>query len=399
MAIKPRTRAGLKTVFGLDWGRPVSLIGDVGGKWSAPDGARPDEPLGLIVYGHGFGGTYTTGTSQLALTERRAANRGSGFVRLSVQGFFSLGGSEVTNSGGQRTFNGPDSLLPLNNSKPWAASTNYVRGDRVTNGNGMWCAMNPVAGLSASSGAGPSGIGNVGSLVTDGAVQWRSLTTAAMGVGDNRIPDIDIIAGRGRTVNGIVYPKGVVREFIETSGLNIDLRKIWFAGYSTSGGLAYVLLRHHSDLFAGAIVQSGVDCTGPNADHNYAAPAYWSHLLHFHGTADGQVNDEDVPPNTSTAATGPHPGQQTSVQQLMREMGQAPGSVVVDTGVTADFTATVGAESQIWAPASDVVDPRGNTIRARMVRMVADGHTPGKVDEWARFCSSFVDDNPRTPPP
>lgn len=398
MAIKPRTRSGLKTVFGLDWGRPVSLTGDVGGKWSMPDGSRPDEPLGLIVYGHGFGGNFTTGTSQLALTERRSANRGSGFVRMSLQGTYSLGGSEVTQSGGQRTWNGPDSLLPLNSSKPWAPNTNYIRGDRVTNANGMWGAMNATVGTSAASGSGPSGIGNVGSLVTDGTVTWRSLTTAAMGIGDSAIPDVEFTAGRGRTVNGIVYPKGVVRELIETSGLNIDVRKVWYFGYSTAGGLCYVLLRHHSDLFAGGIVLSGVDCTGPAADHNYAAPAYWCHLSHFHGTLDGQVNDEDVPPNSSTAAVGAHPGQRTSVQQLMREMGQAIDAVVADTGITIDLTNTAGAETKIWAPASDVTDPRGNVIRARMMQMVGDGHTPSMTNEFARWCSSFVDDNPRTPP-
>jgi hypothetical protein len=398
VAIKRRTRAGLKTVFGLDWGRPISLTGDVGGKWSYPEGSCPDEPLGLIVYGHGFGGNYTTGTSQMALTERRAANRGSGFIRMSVQASYSLGGSEVTQSGGQRTWNGPDSLLPLNGSKPWAASTNYIRGDRVTNASGMWCAMNATVGTSASSGTGPTGIGNVGSLVADGTVQWRSLTTAAMGVGDNRIPDIDIIAGVGRTVNGIIYPKGVVREFIETSGLNIDKRNIWFFGYSTAGGLGYVLLRHHSDLFAGAVLLAGVDCTGPNADHNYAPPSYWCNLLDCHGTIDGIVNDEDVPPNTSSAAVGAHPGQQTSVQQLMRQMGQGPAVVVADTGVVGDFSNTAGSETKIWAPPTDVVDPRGNTIRTRMLQLVGDGHSPGMKNDWARYCTNFCDDNMRIPP-
>lgn len=398
MAIKPRTRAGMKTVYGLDWGRPMSLTGDVGGKWSAPDGAHPDEPRGILVIGHGFGGTYITGTSQMSLTERRSANRGDGFIRMSIQGTYSLGGSEVTGTGGQRTFNGPDSLLPLNGSKPWAANTNYIRGDRVTNANGMWGAMNATVGASAASGPGPSGIGNVGSLVADGTVLWRSLTTAAMGVGDNRIPDIDYVAGRGRTVNGIVYPMGVVREFIATSGWNIDTRKIYFLGYSTSGGLGYVLLRHHSDLFAGAVLLAGVDCTGPAADHNYAVPTDWCSLADFHGTVDGQVNSLDVPPATSTAAVGSHPGQQTSVQQLMRQMGQGAGVVVSDTGVVADFTATAGSESQIWAPPSDVVDARGNTIRTRMIRLVGDGHTPSMTNEWARWCTSFMDENPRTPP-
>lgn len=383
MAYAGRTYSGLKTTFGLEWGRPVTLAGDVGGIWSRPEGVSPDEPRGLIVYLHGYGGTYTTGTSQLASSARRSAARGSGFYRLSLQGSFTLGGLN-------RTWNGPDSLLPLNTSYPWATSTLYALGDlRTANGNIYGCIQ---PGISASSGTGPS---TSDAAIADGTCIWRCLRVGS--THDNARPDIDWIAGVGRTFGGVTLPMGVVREFIATSGLNIDMTRVWVAGYSTGGGLAYMLLRHHPDLFCGGVILSGVDCTGPNTDHNYAAPSRGTHLIHFHGTLDGQVNDEDVPPNASTAAVGNHPGQQTSVQQLMREMGWGPSDVVVDTGVTRDFTGTAGAETKIWAPSADVVDAKGNTIRHRMYQMVGDGHSPSLNNDAYREMTNFIDDNPRIP--
>lgn len=380
MAYAGRGYAGLKTSFGVEWGRAVTLAGDVGGIWSRPDGAHPDEPRGLIVYLHGFGGTSTDGTSRLAATPRRAAHRGSGFYRMSLQGTFTLGGTN-------RTWNGTDSLLPLNASFPWAANTLYAVGNwRTCNGNTYGCI---VAGTSAASGSGPSG---TGTIIPDGTAVWRCF---AVGTHDSVRPDIDFVAGVGRTVGGVLLPMGVVREFILTSGLAIDLTKIWVAGYSTGGGLAYALVRNHADLFCGGNIQSGVDCTGPFADHNYAAPARGAHIIHRHGTVDTTVNDEDVPPNSSSAAVGPHPGQQTSVQQIMAEMGHAPGTLVVNTGITYDHSATAGSETRLWAPASDPVDLKGNPIRHRMLQMVADGHSAALNNEAFRFDTNAIDENRR----
>jgi len=380
-----RTYAGLPTTFGTAWGRPVSLAGDVGGIWDMPDGARPDQAMGIIVYLHGFGGTMVDGTSRLAGTPRRAARRGNGFYRFSLQGTHTFGGTN-------RTWNGPNSLLPLNTSFPWLQSTAYIVGDRRTcNGNQYICM---IAGTSAASGTGPSG---TGAAIADGAgaLVWRCIWAGR--VHDDAIPDVDFIAGVGRTVGGVFLPMGVIREFALTSGRAIDFSQIWVGGYSTGGGEAYVLLRQHADLFCGAFVLSGVDCTGPTGDHNYAPPTRGCIIVHAHGTADGQVNDEDVPPNASTAAVGSHPGQQTSVQQLIREMGWSGAEVVVDTGAVIDITATAGSETKVWAPTADIVDVKGNNIRARMLQMVGDGHTASLNNEAYRYVTNMFDDNPRTP--
>lgn len=378
-----RSYSGLKTVYGADWGRPVTPAGDVGGIWDFPDGARPDQPRGIIAYFHGFGGTMVDGTSRLAATPRRAARRGNGFYRFSLQGTFTFGGSN-------RTWNGPDSLLPLNTSFPWATSTAYVVGDRRTCNNAQYICIG--AGTSASSGTGPSG---TGAMIADGTAVWRCIWSGS--THDNRIPDMDFAFGPGRVVNGVTLPMGVIPEFIATSGRAIDLSQIWVAGYSTGGGLVYTLLRTYAHLICGGFVLSGVDCTGPAADHNYAAPSRGCTIVHAHGTIDGQVNDEDVPPNTSTAAVGNHPGQRTSVEQLIREMGWSSSEVVIDTGATFDFTNTAGAETKIWAPAADIVDAKGNNIRARMLQMVGDGHTASLSNECHRYVTNLFDDNPRIP--
>jgi hypothetical protein len=361
-----RSYAGLPTTFGTSWGRPVTLAGDVGGRWYRPDCSSPDELRGLIVMLHGYGGNRTEILSRLASSEYRAAHRGSGFHVLSLQGQFTLGGAN-------RTWRGNDPLLPQNTSYPWATSTSYAVGDRRTaNGCTYYCR---VAGISAASGTGPSGLGE---LIVDGAASWRWV---ANGTHDNVNADKEWIAGLGGAVpGGGVHPEGVVREFLRTSGCNIDLRRIWTLDYSTGGALGDTLLRHYSDLFVGCIDFAGC---GPNttSDTNWAAPARKRHRRHWHGTLDVTVNGElGVPGGSSSAAVGNHPSMYGTMNQYADDSG-VPGGAFASNGQLVDYTSTAGQEAQRWTrggSASNIVDVDHGALPVRMelLRGVGDGHIP-----------------------
>lgn len=435
-----RGYSGLPTTFGAAWGRPVTVAGDVGGRWHRPDGSSPDELRGLIVYLHGYGGNRTEILSRLASSEFRAAHRGSGFHVLSLQGTFTLGGSN-------RTWNGNDALLPQNTSYPWATSTAYAVGDRRTaNGNTY---MRLIAGTSAASGTGPSGISYA---IDDGAVAgaWRCV---AVGTHDNVMPDIDFVAGIGRTVAGVVLPEGVVREFLRTSGCRIDRSRIALLAYSTGGGLADSLVRHHSDVFTHCVDLAGC---GPNtaSDHNWAAPFRKRHRIHWHGTTDVTVNYNGVPAGTSSAAVGNHPSGAGTLNQFCDDSGMV-GSAVAASGITVDFTSTAGQEAALWlrhttawatstayavgvrrransntylcitsgtsaasgtgpsgtgssisdgsaawkwVPADEVdADHGGFSVRAQFLSGTGDGHIPTMNNNGHRYTSSFIDENPGTP--
>ena len=74
--------------------------------------------------------------------------------------------------------------------------------------------------------------------------------------------------------------------FIETliygllSDYNIDMERIYVAGYSNGGMMAYGLAHYKSNLIAAVASVSGsmLDCTGPT---NHPMP-----IIHLHGTAD-----------------------------------------------------------------------------------------------------------------
>jgi polyhydroxybutyrate depolymerase len=66
-----------------------------------------------------------------------------------------------------------------------------------------------------------------------------------------------------------------------SSQYNVDLERVYAAGYSNGGMMAYGLANYKSDLFAAVASVSGVmlDCTGST---NHPMP-----VVHLHGTSDG----------------------------------------------------------------------------------------------------------------
>lgn len=66
-----------------------------------------------------------------------------------------------------------------------------------------------------------------------------------------------------------------------SSQYNIDMERIYAAGYSNGGMMAYGLANYKSDLIAAVASVSGamLDCTGPT---NHPMP-----VVHLHGTSDG----------------------------------------------------------------------------------------------------------------
>jgi pimeloyl-ACP methyl ester carboxylesterase len=379
MAIKPRLVSSLPTSFGVSWGRAVTLAGAAGGRLFRPDGFMADEKLGVIVYLPGYGQDHIAGVSKLALTTYRAANRGMRYLVLALQGTFTFGGTN-------RTWNANDALLPQNSSYPWTANTAVVLGHRRTNGGNMYFCVG--AGTTAASG-GPT---STAAFIIDGSAQWRCVVAGA--IGDVAIPDLDWVAGPGRTVSGVVRPKGVLTELLE-SGYNIDRSRIIAMGYSTGGAMAEALARHYPQIFTHVIVSSGCGMNGLG-DHNYAAAsaAAVCNLLSFHGSADVTVNPNGVPPGPSSAAVGNHPSTVLTVENYASSAGVPV--TLANTGVTADMTSVAGSETQIWAPVSDPVDANGNTIRFRMHYAVGEGHNfaPNNTKAW--FETNFAETNPRS---
>jgi polyhydroxybutyrate depolymerase len=79
------------------------------------------------------------------------------------------------------------------------------------------------------------------------------------------------------------YDFGFVESMITeiSSQYNVDMDRIYAAGYSNGGMMAYGLANYKSDLFAAVASVSGVmlDCTGST---NHPMP-----VVHLHGTSDG----------------------------------------------------------------------------------------------------------------
>lgn len=379
MAISRPSLAPLPTTFGTPWGRVVTLAGSSGGRFFRPDGIRADEKLGVIVTLPGYGQDYAAGLSKIALTNYRGANRGMRYLLLALQGTYTLGGRN-------RTWNANDALLPQNTSYPWVANQAVALGDRRTIGGNMYGCT--TAGTTAASG-GPTGIG---SGIVDNTATWRCLAQGA--TADTAIPDLDFIAGPGRVVGGVTRPQGVLRELL-AAGYNIDRSRIVAMGDSTGGGMAEALGRHFPDLFTHVVIMSGCGMNG-TGDHNYAAASISNvcNMLIFAGSADVTVNAAGNPPGPSSAAVGTHPGDIATIENYASSAGV--GVTLANTGTTVDMTSTAGAETQIWAPASDVVDSRGNTIRFRAHRGIGDGHNWSPNNTKAKFELDFVEQNPRS---
>ena len=98
----------------------------------------------------------------------------------------------------------------------------------------------------------------------DGSSHWNACPTGA----DNK-SDADDFG----------FVESMINEI--SSQYNIDMERIYAAGYSNGGMMAYGLANYKSDLIAAVASVSGVmlDCTGPTS---HPMP-----VVHLHGTSDG----------------------------------------------------------------------------------------------------------------
>ena len=98
----------------------------------------------------------------------------------------------------------------------------------------------------------------------DGSSHWNACPTG----GDNK-SDADDFG----------FVESMINEI--SSQYNIDMERIYAAGYSNGGMMAYGLANYKSDLIAAVASISGVmlDCTGPTS---HPMP-----VVHLHGTSDG----------------------------------------------------------------------------------------------------------------
>ena len=100
----------------------------------------------------------------------------------------------------------------------------------------------------------------------DGSSHWNSCPT-----GEDNKSDADDFGFVEAMINEIA------------AQYNINLERIYAAGYSNGGMMAYGLANYKSDLIASVAIISGamLDCTGPT---NHPIP-----VIHLHGTADSVI--------------------------------------------------------------------------------------------------------------
>ena len=101
----------------------------------------------------------------------------------------------------------------------------------------------------------------------DGSSHWNPCPTG----GDNK-----------STADDVGFVESMISEI--SSQYNVDMERIYAAGYSNGGMMAYGLANYKSDLIAAVASVSGtmLDCTGPT---NHPMP-----VVHLHGTSDGVVS-------------------------------------------------------------------------------------------------------------
>lgn len=99
---------------------------------------------------------------------------------------------------------------------------------------------------------------------SDGSSHWNPCPTGE----DNK-----------STADDFGFVESMINEI--SSQYNIDIERIYAAGYSNGGMMAYGLANYKSDLIAAVASVSGamLDCTGPTS---HPMP-----VVHLHGTADG----------------------------------------------------------------------------------------------------------------
>ena len=90
-----------------------------------------------------------------------------------------------------------------------------------------------------------------------------------------------IDADNKSTTDDLGFVEALVNEI--SSQYAINSQRIYAAGYSNGGMMAYGLSHHKSDLFAAVASVSGVmlDCEGP--------PSHPMPIVHLHGTSDGVI--------------------------------------------------------------------------------------------------------------
>ena len=101
----------------------------------------------------------------------------------------------------------------------------------------------------------------------DGSSHWNPCPTG----GDNK-----------STADDIGFVEAMISEI--SSQYNLDMERIYAAGYSNGGMMAYGLANYKSDLIAAVASVSGtmLNCTGPTS---HPMP-----VVHLHGTSDGVVS-------------------------------------------------------------------------------------------------------------
>ena len=101
----------------------------------------------------------------------------------------------------------------------------------------------------------------------DGSSHWNPCPTG----GDNK-----------STADDVGFVEAMISEI--SSQYNLDMERIYAAGYSNGGMMAYGLANYKSDLIAAVASVSGtmLNCTGPTS---HPMP-----VVHLHGTSDGVVS-------------------------------------------------------------------------------------------------------------
>ena len=100
----------------------------------------------------------------------------------------------------------------------------------------------------------------------NGAAHWNACPTGI----DNK-----------STADDFGFIESMINEI--SSSYNLDMKRLYAAGYSNGGMMAYGLANHKSDLIAAVASVSGamLDCLGPTS---HPIP-----IIHFHGTSESAL--------------------------------------------------------------------------------------------------------------
>jgi polyhydroxybutyrate depolymerase len=165
--------------------------------------------------------------------------------------------------------------------------------------------------------------------------------------------------------------------------LNVDSRRVFFAGHSNGGFMSYRMACDHSETIAAIASLAGATFADP-ADCSPDSPV---HVLQIHGTADAVIHYE------GGSIGEPYPGAVETVEQWASFDGCADIGVL--TPPPLDLDASIpGDETDVYRYDTDC-DPDGS---AELWSIVGGSHVPPLTENFSPLVIEFLLTHPKSGP-